>query len=130
ARSLRSLRSPVERTPMAVSEGAHYAPDSMPRPVVGPGEFVFAAMHLDHGHIGGVPRGLLAAGGTLKWVCDTEPERAAACKEKLPQVTIASSEEEVLEDPEVHLVAAAAVPVDRAPLGIRVMEAGKDYFTD
>ena len=45
-------------------------------------------------------------------------------------MTIASSEEEVLADPEVHLVAAAAVPVDRAPLGIRVMEAGKDYFTD
>ena len=36
----------------------------------------------------------------------------------------------MLADPEVHLVAAAAVPVDRAPLGIRVMEAGKDYFTD
>ena len=32
---------------MAVSEGADYAPDSMPQPVVEPGEFVFAAMHLD-----------------------------------------------------------------------------------
>src|SRR5690606_4631800 len=58
------------------------------------------------------------------------PERAAAFKEQFPQVEIAASEEQVLEDPEVHLVAAAAVPVDRAPLGIRVMEAGKDYFTD
>ena len=115
---------------MAVSEGANYAPDSMPKPVVEPGEFVFAAMHLDHGHIGGMTQGLLDAGGTLKWVHDTQPERAAAFKEKFPQVTIASSEEEVLSDPEVHLVAAAAVPVDRAPLGIRVMEAGKDYFTD
>ena len=102
----------------------------MPKPVVEPGEFVFAAMHLDHGHIGGMTQGLLDAGGTLKWVYDTQPERAAAFQEKFPQVTIASSEEEVLADPEVHLVAAAAVPVDRAPLGIRVMEAGKDYFTD
>ena len=75
-------------------------------------------------------QGLLGAGGTLKWVYDPQPERAAAFKEKFPEVTIASSEEEVLADPEVHLVAAAAVPVDRAPLGIRVMEAGKDYFTD
>src|SRR5699024_7009665 len=128
------LRTPAaptdERTPMAVSEGANYAPAPMPKPVVEPGEFVFAAMHLDHGHIGGMTQGLLDAGGTLKWVYDTQPERAAAFQEKFPQVTIASSEEEVLADPEVHLVAAAAVPVDRAPLGIRVMEAGKDYFTD
>src|SRR5699024_9611328 len=115
ARSLRSLRSPVERTPMAVSEGANYAPDSMPKPVVEPGEFVFAAMHLDHGHIGWMTQGLLDAGGTLKWVYDTQPERAAAFKEKFPHATRGSSEEEVLEDPEVHLVAAAAVPVDRAP---------------
>ena len=115
---------------MAVSEGANYAPAAMPKPVVEPGEFVFAAMHLDHGHIGGMTQGLLGAGGTLKWVYDPQPERAAAFKEQFPEVTIASSEEEVLSDPEVHLVAAAAVPVDRAPLGIRVMEAGKDYFTD
>ncbi|MFI8776955.1 Gfo/Idh/MocA family protein [Brachybacterium paraconglomeratum] len=115
---------------MAVSEGANYAPAAMPKPVVEPGEFVFAAMHLDHGHIGGMTQGLLGAGGTLKWVFDPQPERAAAFKEQFPEVTIASSEEEVLSDPEVHLVAAAAVPVDRAPLGIRVMEAGKDYFTD
>lgn len=115
---------------MAVSEGANYAPAAMPKPVVEPGEFVFAAMHLDHGHIGGMTQGLLGAGGTLKWVYDPQPERAAAFKEQFPEVTIASSEEEVLSDPEVHLVAAAAVPVDRASLGIRVMEAGKDYFTD
>ena len=115
---------------MAVSEGANYAPAAMPKPVVEPGQFVFAAMHLDHGHIGGMTQGLIGAGGTLKWVYDPQPERAAAFKEQFPEVTIASSEEEVLADPEVHLVAAAAVPVDRAPLGIRVMEAGKDYFTD
>src|SRR5699024_11211754 len=76
------LRTPAaptdERTPMAVSEGANYAPAPMPKPVVEPGEFVFAAMHLDHGHIGGMTQGLLDAGGTLKWVYDTQPERAAA----------------------------------------------------
>ena len=34
------------KDPMAVSEGANYAPAPMPKPVVEPGEFVFAAMHL------------------------------------------------------------------------------------
>ena len=88
---------------MAVSEGANYAPDSMPKPVVEPGEFVFAAMHLDHGHIGGMTQGLLDAGGTLKWVYDTQPERATAFKEQFPQVAIASSEEQGLADEAVHL---------------------------
>lgn len=115
---------------MSASDGANYAPAAMPKPVVGPGEFVFAAMHLDHGHIVGMTEGLIGAGGTLKWVCDPQPERAAAFAQKFPQVTVATSEEQVLEDPEIHMVAAAAVPADRAPLGIRVMEAGKDYFTD
>ncbi|MCT2177543.1 Gfo/Idh/MocA family oxidoreductase [Brachybacterium muris] len=115
---------------MSASDGANYAPAAMPKPVVGPGEFVFAAMHLDHGHIVGMTEGLIGAGGTLKWVYDPQPERAAAFAEKFPQVKVATSEEQVLEDPEVHMVAAAAVPADRAPLGIRVMEAGKDYFTD
>ena len=115
---------------MSASEGASYAPAPMPKPVVEPGEFVFAAMHLDHGHIMGMTQGLIGAGGTLKWVYDPQPERAAAFQEKFPEVQIASSEEEVLADERVHLVAAAAIPSDRAPLGIRVMEAGKDYFTD
>src|SRR5699024_3230157 len=99
-------------------------------PVVEPGEFVFAAMHLDHGHIGGMTQGLPDAGGTLKWVYDTQPERAAAFQEKFPQVTTASSEEEVLADPEAHLAAGAAAPGRSARLGISLLEAGKHYFTD
>jgi predicted dehydrogenase len=36
----------------------------------------------------------------------------------------------VFEDKEVMLVAGASIPSDRCALGIRVMSAGKDYFTD
>ena len=49
---------------------------------------------------------------------------------KIPDARPARSFEEILDDPEVQLVAAAAVPNEREPLGCRVMEAGKDYFTD
>src|SRR5690625_7410142 len=83
---------------MSTSEGANYAPAPMPKPVVEPGEFVFAAMHLDHGHIGGMTQGLIDAGGTCKWVYDPQPERAAAFQEKFPQVQIASSEEQRSEE--------------------------------
>jgi predicted dehydrogenase len=47
-----------------------------------------------------------------------------------PAVKPAESENEILGDPEIQLVAAAAIPNLRGPLGVRVMEAGKDYFTD
>src|SRR5699024_1915870 len=115
---------------MAASEGANYAPAAMPKPVVEPGEFVFAVMHLDHGHINGMTQGLIGAGGTPKWVYDPQPERAQAFADQFDGARIAGSEEEILADEQVLLVAAAAVPADRAALGIRVMEAGKDYFTD
>ncbi len=42
----------------------------------------------------------------------------------------ASSEEEIFNDPEVKLIAGAAVPSERCALGLRAMKNGKDYFTD
>ncbi|MGX5771614.1 Gfo/Idh/MocA family protein [Microbacterium trichothecenolyticum] len=115
---------------MPKSEGAAYAPSPMPRPVVEDGEFVFAAAHLDHGHINGMTEGLLGAGGTLKWVFDSDPAKVATFREKFPQVQVARSEDEIFEDDSVHLVAGAAVTSERAALGLRTIAAGKDYFTD
>ncbi|HEY8967021.1 MAG TPA: Gfo/Idh/MocA family oxidoreductase [Candidatus Methylacidiphilales bacterium] len=115
---------------MSKSDGMNYAPQGKPSPVVKPGEFTFAAVALEHGHIYGQTNGLLEAGGTLKWVHDADPKKAEAFVAKYPQAKIAPSLEAILDDPEVRLVAAAAVPSERGPLGVRVMEAGKDYFTD
>ena len=102
----------------------------MQPPVVKPGEFVFAVTHLDHGHIYGQTNGLVEAGGEVKWVYDPDLARTAAFVAKYPAAKVARSFEEVLEDDEVKLVAAAAVPSERGALGCRVMEAGKDYFSD
>lgn len=115
---------------MQKSDGMNYAPKGKPNAVVGPGEFVIAAVALDHGHIYGMVNGLLEAGATLKWVYDRDPAKAQAFKSKYPQVQIATTEEEVLADPEVHLIAGAAVTSERCALGLRAMDAGKDYFTD
>lgn len=114
---------------MAV-EGMNYAPKGKSMPVVKEGEFAFAAMALDHGHIYGMCNGLIEAGALLKWVYDPDPEKVAAFIKTFPGVTEASCEAQILEDAEVRLVAAAAVPSERCPLGLRVMDAGKDYFTD
>ncbi|MBE6936437.1 MAG: Gfo/Idh/MocA family oxidoreductase [Ruminococcaceae bacterium] len=112
------------------ADGMNYAPKGKPAPVVGPGEFVFAAVALDHGHIYGMTNGLIEAGATCKYVYDSDPARAAAFAERYPGVIVAESEEQVLSDPEVKLVASAAITSLRCALGLRVMDAGKDYFTD
>jgi predicted dehydrogenase len=108
----------------------NYAPKGVPKPVVKPGEFVFAVAHLDHGHIYGQTNGLLEAGGELKWVYDTDAARLAGFLEKYPGAKAARSMAEILDDPAIRLVAAAAVPCERGEIGCAVMEAGKDYFTD
>jgi predicted dehydrogenase len=109
----------------------NYAPTaSNTEKVVKPGEFIFATAFLDHGHIFGQMNGLTEAGGECRWVYDPQPERAKAFADKYPNVKIASSFKEILDDPEVQLVAAAAVPNERAGIGFQVLKAGKDYFTD
>ncbi|MDF2669521.1 MAG: oxidoreductase [Paenibacillus sp.] len=115
---------------MQKADGMNYAPQGKPSPVVKPGEFVFAAMGLDHGHIFGMCNGLIEAGAELKWVYDPDPDKVANFVAKFPQVKAANDAEQILQDPEVRLIAAAAVPSERGPLGIKVMEHGKDYFTD
>ncbi|MCR6656356.1 MAG: Gfo/Idh/MocA family oxidoreductase [Opitutus sp.] len=112
------------------ADGQNYAPQGKPRPVVRPGEFVFAAAHLDHGHIYGQCNGLIEAGAQLKWVYEPDTQKRVAFEQRYPGVRVARSLDEILDDPEIKLVAAAAVPCDRGPLGCRVMQAGKDYFTD
>lgn len=111
-------------------DGMNYAPVGRPDPVVKPGEFVFAAIGLDHGHIYGMTNGLLEAGATLKWVYDPDPAKVAAYRKCYPQAAAAACEAQIFDDPEVRLIAGACVPGDRAALGIRAMRAGKDYFTD
>jgi predicted dehydrogenase len=74
--------------------------------------------------------GLTEAGATLKYVYDPDPVKVAAFCQAFPQVQPAERLETILDDPEVQLVAAAAITAQRGQLGVRVMHAGKDYFTD
>ncbi len=102
----------------------------MPEPVVEPGEFCFAVSGMDHGHIYGQTAGLIKAGATLKYVhCDTDPDKAAklAAENGAQHVTDLGT---ILNDDDVKLVASACIPDQRAALGVRCMEAGKDYFVD
>ena len=112
------------------SDGMNYAPKGKPNPVVKEGEFKFAAVHLDHGHIFGMCNGLTEAGATLSKIFEPDAETCQRLAQQHPQAQVVNSLDEILDDPEIALVAAAAIPNLRGPLGCRVMQAGKDYFTD
>lgn len=112
-------------------DGMNWAPTAAkPQPVVEKGEFVFASAFFDHGHIFGQTGGLKQAGGVCKWAWDPDPERLKSFCEKHPDAQPAESFAQILDDPDVHLVTAAAVPSERCGVGLQTLRAGKDYYTD
>ena len=90
----------------------------------------FAAIGLDHGHIYLQVDQLIEAGGALVSFWASEPEQIAKFSETYPQAVRARSTEEILNDESIALVASAAIPSERAPLGIKVMMHGKDFMVD
>ncbi|HXE80222.1 MAG TPA: Gfo/Idh/MocA family oxidoreductase [Vicinamibacterales bacterium] len=90
----------------------------------------FAAIGLNHGHIYGQVTAVERGGGQLVSFYAKEPDLVAAFQERFPDARLARSEEEILEDSSIQLVVSASIPDERAPLGIRVMRAGKDFMVD
>lgn len=90
----------------------------------------FAAIGFEHGHIFGQVKVMLDAGAELVAFHDVAPARVARFQATFPGAVQAGSIEEILEDQSIQLIVSAAVPNERAPLGIRVMRHGKDYMSD
>ncbi|GLV13575.1 oxidoreductase [Alicyclobacillus hesperidum] len=112
------------------ADGSNYAPEGHPQPVCKPGDFRIAAVGLDHGHIFGMCRGLVEAGAELIWVYDPDPAKMKSLLDAFPGSRPASSEEQVLNDPNIQLIASSRIPAERAAFGIQVMQHQKDYFVD
>ena len=100
-----------------------------PKPSARP-PVAFAAIGLNHSHIYSQVETMLANGATLSAVYAKEPELVAAFTKRYPQARVARAEQEILDDKAIQLVVSAAIPNERAPLGIRVMQAGKDFMVD
>jgi predicted dehydrogenase len=90
----------------------------------------FSVIGLNHSHIYSQTDAVLRGGGELAFMYAKEPDLAAAFLKRFPQAKPARSESEVLEDRSTQLVVSAAIPDERAPLGIRVMQHEKDYMAD
>ncbi len=90
----------------------------------------FAVIGINHGHIYDQVNILLEAGGELVAFYAPETDLAAQFAKTYPQVVLADSAQNILEDPTIQLVTSAAIPSERASLGVQVMRYGKDYLSD
>ena len=90
----------------------------------------FSVIGLDHYHIMSMTAAVERGGGQLVSVYATSPKALADFHQRFGDVKVAASEDEILNDPSIQLIAAAPIPDQRAPLGIRAMHHGKDYLTD
>ena len=98
----------------------------------GKGRMRFAVIGANHDHIFRMVNAVRAGGGELAMVYVPEPDPIHGTKflKENADVPRARDEREVLESPDISLVVTAAIPVDRVPIGLRVMKAGKDFVTD
>ena len=90
----------------------------------------FSVIGLDHAHIYSMTEAVKRGGGKLVAVYGTDPKQIADFRAKFGDVKVARSEDEILADKSIQLIAGAAIPDQRAPLGVRAMRAGKDYLAD
>jgi predicted dehydrogenase len=90
----------------------------------------FAVIGINHSHIYSQVEAVQRGGGELVSVYASEPDLADAFVKRFPQVKRARTENEILDDRSIQLVLSSAIPDERAPLGIRVMQHGKDYMSD
>ena len=90
----------------------------------------FSVIGINHNHIYGMTDAIIRGGGQLVSVYAKEADLVAAFAKKYPQVKLAASENEILEDKSIQLILSSIIPEQRAGVGIRAMQHGKDYMSD
>ena len=90
----------------------------------------FSVIGINHGHIYGMVDAVTRGGGQLVSFYAKEPDLATAFAKKYPQVKQATDPRAILEDQSIQLILSSGIPAERAPLGIEVMQHGKDYLVD
>jgi len=90
----------------------------------------FAVCGMSHDHIYGMIGAVTRGGGEFVAAWASEPDKLATFKQRFPNVKIAASQEEIIDDPAIQLVLSSQVASERAPLGVRAMRHGKDFLAD
>jgi predicted dehydrogenase len=90
----------------------------------------FSVIGINHGHINSMADAVIRGGGEFVSFYAAEPVLRDAFSKKYPQAALARNEQEILDNKTIQLVLSSIIPDERAPLGIRVMQHGKDYLVD
>ncbi len=123
------LTSSLGAAAIAVAGSKQLTSQSQPPPSSTP-RIKFAAIGLNHSHINNQVQTALRGGGQLVSFYAKEPDLAGPFAKRYPDAKLARSEQEILDDPSIQLIVSAAIPNERAPLGVRAMEHGKDFMAD
>src|SRR5689334_10729598 len=133
-RNMSGSAAAMSLLPAAASGAQMSGADTVPTPAAlnpnRPTRIKFGVIGLNHGHITSMTAAVQRGGGDLVKVYAKEPELIAAYTKQFPMAKVAKSEAEILDDKSLHAVLSASIPDERAPLGIRVMQAGKDFIVD
>lgn len=95
-----------------------------------PARIKFSVIGVNHPHIHSQIEAVTRGGGELVSFYAKEADLAADFIKRYPQVKPARSEKEILEDKSIQLVVSAAIPDERASIGIAAMRHGKDFMVD
>jgi predicted dehydrogenase len=90
----------------------------------------FAVIGINHGHIHSLIETVIRGGGSLVAFYAKEADLAAEFAKRYPQAKAARSEKEIIEDKSIQLIVSAAIPDERAAIGIAAMRHGKDFLVD
>jgi predicted dehydrogenase len=90
----------------------------------------FSVIGINHSHIYAQTDAVIRGGGQLISFHAKEDDLAAAFSKKYPAAKRVRDEKEILDDKSIQLVLSSIIPNERAPLGVRVMQHGKDYMSD
>jgi len=90
----------------------------------------FGVCGMSHDHIYGMIGAVIRGGGEFVTAWAAEPDKLATFKQRFPNVKIAATQNEIIDDPAIQLVLSSQVASERAPLGVRAMHHGKDFLSD
>src|SRR5208337_1160540 len=90
----------------------------------------FAVCGMSHDHIYGMIGAVTRGGGELVAAWGGEEDKVAVFRKRFPDVKIAKTQDEILDDPAVQLVLTSQIASERAGIAVRAMRRGKDFLSD
>ncbi len=90
----------------------------------------FAVINPFHGHIYGMVEAVTRGGGQLVAVSGQDAGVMATFTKRYPDAKVITDSKQILEDKSIQLILTSDVASERAPLGVKAMQHGKDFLTD